>query len=59
MKETYKTAEPGCNILCIQESKRKKSYTPKTAGNKSFRLHNNIKFSRTAEERKIGKSNKM
>ncbi len=38
---------------------KKKKYTPKTAGNKAFRLHNNMKFMRTTEQKIFGKLNKQ
>ena len=41
------------NRLNIEKSK------PKSAGNKSFRNHNNLKFIKTKERSNIGKENKL
>jgi hypothetical protein len=32
---------------------------PKSAGNKSFRIHNNIKFLNTKERKRLGTENKL
>jgi hypothetical protein len=40
-------------------SSRNYKMKPKSAGNKSFRIHNNLKFMKTIERSQMGKENKL
>lgn len=43
----------------LSNSSGKNKMKPKSAGNKSFRIHNSLKFMKTIERSQTGKNNKM
>lgn len=50
---------PLINTQLSNRPLRKNNLKPKSAGNKSFRIHNSLRFIKTIERSKIGRENKL